>query len=172
MSHSSSEAPRANSAQLRACTSATSAGNASVTHGFVSCSSTTPPRTRVPLSRLKEGMVLAQDLEADLVELLGRGEVVAEGLLDDDAGEGPAGAPVAPVAAVAAFVSYRHLSGLLGHYGEETLIAHLGPLAVDGLMVMATAALLTGRTQPVRPAPEPAVNYVSVPAAADRKSVV
>jgi hypothetical protein len=51
-----------------------------------------------------------------------------------------------PVAVVAALVSYRHLSGLLAHYGEEPIVYHLGPLAVDGLMVMATGALLaTGR---------------------------
>jgi hypothetical protein len=51
-----------------------------------------------------------------------------------------------PVALVAAFVSYRHLSGLLAHYGEEPLAALAGPLAVDGLMVVATGALLaTGR---------------------------
>ena len=47
-----------------------------------------------------------------------------------------------PVAVVAAFVSYRHLSGLLAHYGEEPIVYYLGPLAVDGLMVMATGALL------------------------------
>jgi hypothetical protein len=57
-----------------------------------------------------------------------------------------------PVASVAAVVSYRHLSGLLGFYGEEPLTATLGPLAVDGLMVMATGALLAtapgiGRTR-------------------------
>jgi hypothetical protein len=51
-----------------------------------------------------------------------------------------------PVALVAAFVSYKHLAGLLTFYGEDTLTAMLGPLAVDGLMVMATGALLaTGR---------------------------
>src|SRR4029450_11288670 len=49
-----------------------------------------------------------------------------------------------PVAGVAAFVSYRHLSGLLAHYGEESIICIIGPLAVDGLMVMATGALLAG----------------------------
>jgi hypothetical protein len=49
------------------------------------------------------------------------------------------------VAGVAAFVSYRHLSGLLAHYGEEPIICIVGPLAIDGLMVMATAALLAGR---------------------------
>src|SRR3954452_8929584 len=47
-----------------------------------------------------------------------------------------------PVAVVAAVVSYRHLSGLLNFYGEDELTAAIGPLAVDGLMVMATGALL------------------------------
>ncbi|MEV0723944.1 DUF2637 domain-containing protein [Micromonospora purpureochromogenes] len=51
-----------------------------------------------------------------------------------------------PVAFVAALVSYRHLSGLLAHYGEDPVTAALGPLAVDGLMLMATGALIaTGR---------------------------
>src|SRR3954470_2407531 len=74
-----------------------------------------------------------------------------------------------PVAFVAALVSYRHLSGLLAFYGEESIVCVLGPLAVDGLMVMATGAILaTGhprhtppasapadRTTVVRPAPTP-----------------
>ncbi|OJF13304.1 hypothetical protein [Couchioplanes caeruleus] len=47
-----------------------------------------------------------------------------------------------PVAAVAALVSYRHLSGLLDFYGEEPVVCVLGPLAVDGLMVMSAGALL------------------------------
>lgn len=47
-----------------------------------------------------------------------------------------------PVALVAAFVSYRHLSGLLDYYGEEDLVVWFGPLAVDGLMLMATSALI------------------------------
>ena len=50
-----------------------------------------------------------------------------------------------PIAGVAAFVSYRHLSGLLAHYGEEPLVYYIGPLAVDGLMIMATAALVAGK---------------------------
>jgi hypothetical protein len=64
-----------------------------------------------------------------------------------------------PVAVVAAIVSYGHLSGLLAHYGESALTSHLGPLAVDGLMVMASSALMataprrtpdtTGQTKPV-----------------------
>lgn len=47
-----------------------------------------------------------------------------------------------PVAAVAAIVSYKHLSALISYYGEDSLTAHIGPLAVDGLMVMATGALV------------------------------
>ncbi len=63
-----------------------------------------------------------------------------------------------PVALVAAVVSYRHLSGLLDHYAEDPLTVTIGPLAVDGLMIMATGALLaTGAhlTQPTTPAVEP-----------------
>ena len=58
---------------------------------------------------------------------------------------------IIPVAAIAAIVSYRHLSGLLAHYDEEPLVYHLGPLAVDGLMVMATAALLATAHQTATP---------------------
>jgi hypothetical protein len=62
-----------------------------------------------------------------------------------------------PVAGLAALVSYRHLSGLLAHYGEEPVVYFMGPLAVDGLMVMATGALLaTGRQR--HPAPQAAVH--------------
>jgi hypothetical protein len=51
-----------------------------------------------------------------------------------------------PVAVVAAVVSYRHLSGLLHFYGEDGLTVAIGPLAVDGLMVMATGALIAAGT--------------------------
>jgi hypothetical protein len=59
-----------------------------------------------------------------------------------------------PVAVVAAVVSYRHLAGLLTYYREDALTATIGPLAVDGLMVMATAALIAtgGRYRPAAPA--------------------
>lgn len=49
---------------------------------------------------------------------------------------------VLPVAAVAGIVSYKHLSALLGFYGEDYLTAHIGPFAIDGLMVVATGALM------------------------------
>lgn len=60
-----------------------------------------------------------------------------------------------PVALVAAVVSYRHLSGLLAWYGEDRLTVTIGPLAVDGLMVVATAALVA--TSRPRTAEVPAV---------------
>jgi len=64
-----------------------------------------------------------------------------------------------PVAAVAALVSYRHLSGLLHFYGEERVVYVLGPLAVDGLMVMATGALVAlGARARLQPAPAPAAD--------------
>jgi hypothetical protein len=57
-----------------------------------------------------------------------------------------------PVTGVAAFVSYRHMAALLTAWHEDPMTAMLGPLAVDGLMVMATAALLATRPV-VDPAP-------------------
>jgi hypothetical protein len=50
------------------------------------------------------------------------------------------------VAAVAFLVSYRHMHSLLLSYGEDPVTAALGPVAIDGLMLTATAALLGRRT--------------------------
>jgi hypothetical protein len=47
------------------------------------------------------------------------------------------------VGLVAAVLSYRHLAGLMTYWGEDWLNAHLGPLAVDGLMLIAATALLS-----------------------------
>jgi hypothetical protein len=77
-----------------------------------------------------------------------------------------------PIAVVAGAVSYRHLSALLAYYGEDPLTAVIGPIAVDGLMVMATGALIvTGRhltkTSPATAAPvEPAAPAEHPPATA------
>jgi hypothetical protein len=46
------------------------------------------------------------------------------------------------VALVAAVLSYRHMAGLLGSWGEDRWNSHLGPLAVDGLMLVSATALL------------------------------
>ncbi len=62
-------------------------------------------------------------------------------------------AGMVPVAAVAAVVSYMHLSGLLASYGAGGFEVHVGPLAVDGLMVIGTAALIA--TSPARKVAEP-----------------
>lgn len=60
------------------------------------------------------------------------------------------------VALVAAVLSYRHLAGLMTYWGEDWLNAHLGPLAVDGLMLIAATALLSiSKEVPEEPTPEP-----------------
>ena len=85
-----------------------------------------------------------------------------------------------PVASVAAFVSYKHLSGLLAHYGEQTIVSTIGPLAVDGLMVMATGAILATSARAhalttIQPVPAPLVSPVlptSTPPVAERPAPV
>jgi hypothetical protein len=72
-----------------------------------------------------------------------------------------------PVALVAALVSYKHLAGLLRFYGEDAVTAHLGPLAVDGLMVMATGALLATARRTAVVAEDIAAATSPVPAAAE-----
>ena len=91
---------------------------------------------------------------------------------------------LAPVGLVAAVVSYRHLSGLLSWYGEDSVTSMLGPLAVDGLMVLASGALLVepstrraARRRPVKgsepAAPQPVsgtdATGTAKPATAQRK---
>jgi hypothetical protein len=46
------------------------------------------------------------------------------------------------VACIAALLSYKHLSALLTAYGEDPLSAALGPLVLDGLLVVCSTALL------------------------------
>jgi hypothetical protein len=86
-----------------------------------------------------------------------------------------------PVAGVAAVVSYRHLSGLLAFYNDDRLTVLIGPLAVDGLMVMATGALIatSRRRRPVDREPvaghvatdtAPAAVTAATPAAIERPS--
>lgn len=67
-----------------------------------------------------------------------------------------------PVALVAAIVSYRHMSGLLTFYREDPVTVLIGPLAVDSLMVIATAALIG--TSPVH---RRAARPVDVPGAVE-----
>jgi len=54
------------------------------------------------------------------------------------------------VALVAGVTSYLHMRGLLLSYGETPLVATLQPLAVDGLMIVSSVALLAlGRSSTV-----------------------
>lgn len=46
------------------------------------------------------------------------------------------------VAVISAVISYGHLSSLMRAYGEDTLSATIGPLAVDGLMAVCSGAML------------------------------
>lgn len=79
-----------------------------------------------------------------------------------------------PVAGIAGIVSWRHLRALLLFYGEDEIVAFLGPLAVDGLMVMATAALFAisvtkDRTDTqLAPTCEPATHSALTPATTQR----
>jgi len=51
-------------------------------------------------------------------------------------------AGVLTVAAVAAWISYVHTHGLLTSWGEPAMSARLGPLAIDGLMIVSSLALV------------------------------
>jgi uncharacterized protein DUF2637 len=65
------------------------------------------------------------------------------------------------VAGVAAVVSYQHMSGLLRHWHESDFAWRYGPLAVDGLLIMSSAALVvlrltSGASGAPTPTPVPA----------------
>ncbi|MGL4745025.1 MAG: hypothetical protein ACRCYX_12505 [Dermatophilaceae bacterium] len=49
---------------------------------------------------------------------------------------------VGGVGLLAAVASYTHVSGLLIHYGEGPVVAYAGPIAIDGLLLMAAVALI------------------------------
>jgi hypothetical protein len=48
----------------------------------------------------------------------------------------------AAIAGIAAWVSYWHMAGVAARYGETTTSAHLMPLSVDGLIVVASICLV------------------------------
>jgi hypothetical protein len=52
------------------------------------------------------------------------------------------------VAGIAAYVSWQHMHGLLKIFKEETIITYIGPGAVDGLMLLCSAALIALNTSP------------------------
>jgi hypothetical protein len=63
----------------------------------------------------------------------------------------------ATIAGIAAWVSYWHMVGVALRYGEEPGAAHLIPLTVDGLVVVAWVCLVEigGRIREQQSAPEP-----------------
>lgn len=67
------------------------------------------------------------------------------------------------VAAIAAILSYKHMAGLLTAYGEDPISAAIGPVAIDGLMIVCTAALLAIADNAKRPKPLPAIGRVEMP---------
>ena len=69
------------------------------------------------------------------------------------------------VALVAAITSYSHMYGLLLSYGENAFIAAIQPACVDGLMVVASLALLAlgNHNQPNTTA----IEHTTTPATAD-----
>jgi hypothetical protein len=98
-------------------------------------------------------------------------------------------AAVLLVGTVAAVISYMHMHGLLLHYQETPLAAAIGPLAIDGLMLISSLALVAkdaptteptpaDRTPiepaPVEPIPQPAdpTPIEPVPAEPDRTTAV
>jgi hypothetical protein len=63
-------------------------------------------------------------------------------------------AAVLLVALVATVISCQHLHGLLVHYRESDLSARIGPLTVDGLMIVCSLALVASDSMaPASPAP-------------------
>jgi len=51
-------------------------------------------------------------------------------------------AATAIIAAIAAWVSYWHMAGVTARYGESPTSAHLMPICVDGLIVVASISLV------------------------------
>lgn len=61
---------------------------------------------------------------------------------------------LAVVAGIAAWVSYWHMAGVAARYGEAADAAHLLPISVDGLIVVASVSLVILSTQ-IRSAEQP-----------------
>lgn len=61
------------------------------------------------------------------------------------------------IAGIAAWVSYWHMAGVAARYGETGAAAHLLPLSVDGLIVVASVCLVELGGQMAATAPAPAV---------------
>lgn len=67
-----------------------------------------------------------------------------------------------PTGAVAAVVSYLHLHSLMILAGEDSFSSRIGPLAVDGLMIGSTVALLAIRARLLAEQPQPESKIVDL----------
>ena len=67
---------------------------------------------------------------------------------------------ILPVSTVAAVVSYQHLHALMRLAGEDGFSALIGPLAVDGLMLGSTVALLAIRAGELLPIESPDLDVI------------
>lgn len=78
-------------------------------------------------------------------------------------------AGMSPVVMVAFMVSWVHISYMLSHYGENIAVSWAGPVAIDAMMVLCSAALMA----PVlKPAPVVVAPPVLRKVAAPRKAPV
>lgn len=78
-----------------------------------------------------------------------------------------------PVSAVAAVVSYQHIHALMILGGEDGFSALVGPVAIDGLMLGSTVALLAIRAATlITPTPEPIEQEIEVPELSDWDSAI
>lgn len=78
---------------------------------------------------------------------------------------------IGAITVVSAFVSYRHMFGLLGFWGEDQFVQWTMPIAVDGIMVLSSVAVyVTGPTYARRLAER--LEAVSASAVSVRKSPV
>lgn len=75
------------------------------------------------------------------------------------------------IGAVTAVVSYRHQAGLFGAYGEDWLNRAILPLSIDGLMLVAAAALLSLSDKATRGDSVEVVAPLSPPVAAGERHV-
>lgn len=82
-------------------------------------------------------------------------------------------AGLTPVAGIAAWMSYWHLQSLIHHYGETDFSSHIAPFAIDGFMLMCSAALLAPAAvaKAAAKAPVPVEAPVSAPATRHRPDV-
>lgn len=68
------------------------------------------------------------------------------------------------VGLVAAVVSYQHMHGLLLAFGESSLTAAIGPVGVDGLLIVGGFAILAiGETRKTATEPAPTQSEFAVP---------